>query len=70
MILDIKLAQWQRTVVSSEALDLLHWAMYAVMYWHITMAIKMASKVGVCFHHFLFACHPGGHWGNTEGSAQ
>jgi hypothetical protein len=30
------------------------------------MAIKMASKVGVFFHHHLFACHPGGFWGNIE----
>jgi hypothetical protein len=30
------------------------------------MAIKTASKRGVFFHPCLFACCPGGHWGNTE----
>jgi hypothetical protein len=27
------LAQWQRPVVYSEALNLLHWALRAVLYW-------------------------------------
>jgi hypothetical protein len=47
MLLDIILARWQRPVASSEALDLLHWAMHAIMYRRIAMAIKMASFVGV-----------------------
>jgi hypothetical protein len=66
MLLDIILAQWQRPVASSEASDLLHQAMCTVTYWRIAMAIKKASKVGVFVHHCLFACCPGGHWGNTE----
>jgi hypothetical protein len=53
-------------VASSEALDLLHQAMRAVMYRCIAMAIKMASKVGVFVHHFLLVCCPGGCRGNTE----
>jgi hypothetical protein len=53
-------------VASSEALDLLHWAMHAVTDWGITMAIKMASFVGVFVDCCLFACCPGGRWGNTE----
>jgi hypothetical protein len=53
-------------MVSSEALDLLHWVMHAVTYWRITMAIKTASFVGVFVDCCLFACCPGGHWGNTE----
>ncbi len=32
MLSSIILAQWQHPVASSEALDLLHWAMHAVMY--------------------------------------
>ncbi len=60
------LAQWGRPVASSEALDLLHRAMRAVMYQLIGMAIKTASKAGVLFYYYLFACCPGGRWGNTE----
>jgi hypothetical protein len=37
------LAQWRRPVASSEALDLLHWAMRAVTYRRIAMAIKTAT---------------------------
>jgi hypothetical protein len=53
-------------VASSEALDLLHWAMHAVMYRRIAMAIKMATFLGVFVYCCLFACCPGGRWGNTE----
>jgi hypothetical protein len=49
-------------VASSEALDLLHWAMHAVTYRRITMAIKTASKVGVFFCCCLSAFRPGGRW--------
>ncbi len=66
MLLDIILARWQRPVASSEALDLLHWAMHVVMYRRIAMAIKTASVVGVFDDCCLFACCPGGRWGNTE----
>jgi hypothetical protein len=47
-------------------MDLLHQAMHAVMYWRITMAIKMACFVGVFVDCCLFACCPGGPWGDTE----
>ncbi len=63
---DIILAQWQRPVDSSEALDLLHWAIHAVTYRHIAMAIKMGCFLRVFIECCLFACCPGGHWGNTE----
>jgi hypothetical protein len=66
MLLDIILAQWRHPVASSEALDLLHWDMRAVMYWRIVMAIKMVSFVGVFVDCCLFACCPGGRWGNME----
>jgi hypothetical protein len=66
MLSDIILAQWQRPVASSEALDLLHQAMNAVTYRRIAMAIKTASKVGVLVDCCLFACCPGGRRGNTE----
>jgi hypothetical protein len=65
-LLLIILAQWRHPVASSKALDLLHWAMHAVMYRYIAMAIKTTSKVGVFVHRCLFACCPGGHWDNTE----
>jgi hypothetical protein len=66
MLLNIILAQWWRPVASSEDLDLFHWAMHAVMYRRIAMAIKTASFVGVFVDCCLFACCPGGRWGNTE----
>jgi hypothetical protein len=49
MLLDIILTKWRHPVASSEALDLLHRAMCAVMHRHIAIAIKTASKVGVFF---------------------
>ncbi len=66
MLSGIILAQWQRPVASSEALDLLHCAMRTVTYQHIAMAIETASFVGVFVDCCLFACCPGGRWGNTE----
>ncbi len=66
MLSDIILVWWWRPVASSKALDLLHWAMRAVTYWCITMAIKTASFVGVFVDCCLFACCPGGHWGDME----
>ncbi len=66
MLSDIILAQWQQPVASIEALDLLHWAMHAVTYRRIAMAIKTASCVGVFVDCCMFACCPGCCWGNTE----
>jgi hypothetical protein len=66
MLLDRILAHWQHPVASNEALDLLHLAMHAVTYRRTTMAIKMASIVGEFVHRCLFACCPGGRWGNME----
>ncbi len=60
------LSQWRRPVASSEALDLLHWAICMVLYRRTTVAIKTASFVGVFVDCCLFACRPGSHWGNTE----
>jgi hypothetical protein len=60
------LAGWWCLVASNKALNLLHWALCAVMYRRIAMAIKMASFSGVFVDCCLFACCPGGHWGNTE----
>jgi hypothetical protein len=65
MLLDIILAQWWHPVASSEALDLLHRVMHAVTYWSIAMAIKTAIFLGVFVDCCLFACCPGGRWGNT-----
>jgi hypothetical protein len=66
MLLGIILAQWRHPVTSSEALDLLHRAMHAVTYRRIAMAIKMASFSGVFVDCCLYACCPGGRWGDTE----
>jgi hypothetical protein len=60
------LAQWQRSVASTKALDLLHWAMLVVLYRRNAAAIKMASKAGSFFLHCFVCCCPGGRWGNTE----
>jgi hypothetical protein len=65
MLSDIILAQWQCPVASSEALDLLHRAMRAVTYQCIATAIKTATILGVFVDCCLFACCPGGRWGNT-----
>jgi hypothetical protein len=66
MSLGVILAQWRRPVASIEALDLLHWAMHAVTYRRITMAIKRAIFARVFVDCCLYACCPGGCWGNTE----
>ena len=60
------LARWRRPVVSSEALDLLHWVMCGVTYRRIATAIKTATFLGVFVDCYLFACCPDGRWGNTE----
>ena len=54
-LLEQVLARWWHPVASSESLDLLHWAMRAVSYHRIVMAIKTASKVGVFVDCCLFA---------------
>jgi hypothetical protein len=66
MLSGIILARWQHPGASSEALDLLHLAMHAVTNQRIAVAIKMASFAGVFFYCCLYACCPGGRWGNTE----
>ncbi len=66
MLSEIILARWWHPVASSEALDLLHQAMCAVMYRRIAMAIKTASFLGRFVDCCLFACCPGGCWGDTE----
>jgi hypothetical protein len=65
MLSDIILTQWLRLVASSEALDLLHRAICTVTYQRIAMAIKTATFLGVFVDCCLFACCPGGRWGNT-----
>jgi hypothetical protein len=66
MLSGIILARWRHPVASSEALDLLHQAMCTVTYWRIAMAIKMAIFARVFVDCCLYACCPGGRWGNTE----
>ncbi len=65
MLSDIILAQWQHPVASREALDLLQRGMRAVTYRRIAMAIKTPTFLGVFVDCCLFACCPGGCWGNT-----
>jgi hypothetical protein len=66
ILLDIILAQWWHPVASSKALDLFHWAMHAVLYWCNAAAMNTATFLGVFVDCCLFACCPGGRWGNTE----
>ncbi len=66
MLLGVILTQWRHPVASIEALDLLHWAMRAVVYRRIAMAIKMAIFAHVFVGCCLYACCPGGRWGNME----
>ncbi len=66
ILLDIILAQWRHPVASSKALDLLHWAMHAVLYWCTAAAMNMATFLGVFVDCCLLVCSPGGRWGNTE----
>jgi hypothetical protein len=47
-------------------LDLLYWAMRAVLYWRTAGAINTASFLGQFVDCCLFACCPGGRWGNME----
>ncbi len=55
LLLAAILAQRWHPVVSSGALDHLHWAMLAVLYRRTDTAIKKACKVGACFVIGLFA---------------
>ena len=66
MLLEQQIAQYWRPVASSKAPGLLYLVMFMVTYRCIAIVIKAASKVGVFFHHHLFACHPGSCRGNTE----
>ncbi len=66
MLSGIILTHWWCPVASSKALDLLHQAMRVVTYWRIAMAIKMASFAGEFVDCCLYACCPGGRWGDTE----
>jgi len=43
------LAQWWHPVASSEALDVLHWAMHPTSYRSIRMAIEIASDLPTFF---------------------
>jgi hypothetical protein len=64
ILLDIILAQWWRPVASSKALDLLH--LCAILYWCTVTAMNMITFLGVFVDCCLFACCPGGRWGNAE----
>ena len=66
MLSDIILALWRHPVASSEALDLLHRAMCTVTYRRIAMAIKIARFASVFVDCCLYACCPGGRWGDLE----
>jgi hypothetical protein len=60
------LARWRRLVASNKALNLLYWAMRAVLYRRTAAAIKMATFFGAFVDCCLFACCPGGRWCDTE----
>ncbi len=63
---DIILTRWRRPVASSKALDHLHPAMYTVLYWCTAAAMNVATFLGVFVDCCLFACCPGGCWGDME----
>jgi hypothetical protein len=50
------IAQWQRPVASSEALDVLHQAMRLALHRRIVVAIKMARKGGAFVRHRCLFC--------------
>ncbi len=60
------LAQRRHPVASSEALDLRHQGMRAVLYWPTAMAIKMANKIGAFCHRCFVCSHSGDRRGDTE----
>jgi hypothetical protein len=60
------LARWRRLVASNKAINLLYWAMRAVLYQRTAAAIKMASLFGTFFCCLFVCCCPGSRWGNTE----
>jgi hypothetical protein len=60
------LYQWQGLVASNKALNYLYRAMHAVLYQCTAPAIEMAISFGVFVDCCLFACCPGGRWGDTE----
>jgi hypothetical protein len=60
------LAQWWHLVASNKALNLLHRAMCTVTYRRVAMAIKTATFLSAFVDCCLFACCPGGCWGDTE----
>jgi hypothetical protein len=60
------LAWWWRLVASNKALNLLYWAMRAVLYRLTATAIKMASLLGTFFCCCFVCCCPGSRWGDME----
>jgi hypothetical protein len=62
------LARWRHPVASTNAVDLIYWAMRAVSYRCTATAIKMASKVVTFFRHCFICCSPGSRWGNRVSS--
>jgi hypothetical protein len=53
-------------VASSKALDLLNRVMRAVLYRRTVAAMNTATFLGVFVDCCLFACCPGGRWGDME----
>ncbi len=53
-------------MASNKALNLLHRAMCTVTYRRVAIAIKTVTFLGAFVDCCLFACCPGGHWGNTK----
>ena len=43
------LAQWQHPLASSEALDVLHWAMRPASHRHIRMVVEIVVNLPACF---------------------
>jgi hypothetical protein len=60
------LTRWRHLVASNKVLNLLYWAMHAVLYRRTAAAIKMATFLDAFVDCCLFACCTGGRWGDTE----
>jgi hypothetical protein len=61
------LAPWQRLVVFSKAMNLLHWAMCAIVIVQAHCHIYQYGKQsGYILHPCFVCCRPGGRRGNTE----
>jgi len=51
--------------IFKKAMNILHQAMRALLYWRTATAIEMVSKVSTLYHRCSVDCRPDGRRGNT-----